>query len=257
MNLCLTADIAKPATLHALAAGKISPRAWVDRVGGRLAGFGWGLTLGLMLASAPASASLIVLDPGAQPLQDTSLAVARGWVARPLGLDKLGAWSLFPVNDQSCCVLGSEVVASAVWLAGTAPTTNSPSATGSVLTLESPARRAVPKVAADTFGGPMSPGLDPGPAQGEKNLHSLVAAGLARGGHWSLALALRDTVLPEFDLGHCGNNQALCSTWVDRHEVVAYRRGGTVGSRALAADRFLGASVSLPEDGAESASDRR
>jgi hypothetical protein len=213
------------------------------------------LLAGLLLATTQASASLIVLDPGAQPLQDTGLAVAGDWIARPMSwVDKAVGWSLFPVNGQSCCVLGDAVVASAVVLA--APLSK-PTAAGNVLSLGGPVRQAVPTVAPDAFGGPPSAGASQGFAQGEKNLRSMVAAGLARGADWSLAVALRDSVLPEFDLGHCGNNHAVCSTWVDSPEVIGLKRHGILGSRALAADHYLGASVSLPEIGAGVASEKR
>ncbi len=84
----------------------------------------------------------------------------------------------------------------------------------------------------------------------------MVAAGLARSNDWSWALTLRDTVLPELGLGHCGNNQAGCSTWVDRPEVIAFKRGGTGAARVLPADHVLGTTVSRPEIGAESATDK-
>jgi hypothetical protein len=209
--------------------------------------------LSLALAGPQAHASLIVLDPGAEPLQAPGLAVAGDWISRPLGLDRAAAWSLFPVNDQSCCVLGNTVVFSAVFTNSAAPT-----ATGSnVLSLSAPARRSEPRPTPSAFGGPPLPDTDLGPAQGEKNMRSLVAAGLARGGDWSLAVALRDTVLPEFELGHCGNNHALCSTWVDNPELMAVKRGSIMASRALMPDRYLGPAVSLPEIETDTVSAKR
>jgi hypothetical protein len=237
MSLHLLHASARPGARLTRGRAAPRPKSWVGAFSAVL--------VGLLLATTQAKASLIVLDPGAEPLRAPGLAVAGDWIARHWsGVDKGVGWALFPVNGQSCCALGDTIAASAVRLAGPVA---SAAPKGNVLTLDGPARRAGPKVSSDVFGGPTGPEVDPGLAHGEKNLRSMVAAGLARGADWSMAVALRDTVLPEFDLGHCGNNQALCSTWVDSPEVIAVKRVGGLGSRALAPDRFLGPSVNLPE----------